>query len=159
MGRPWKWWHSKSAQELPCARCAIKSDDLAVANSTPCERWCQQWQKEGKPDDHPNWRHCHDPMVASARIAGICEQGEQIQLQLVDLAEKLVSLSKISKINCVKDPGGVGEGNSILDPMSTRFDHTRANQTDKSGRLASLTHDLAIRNSDATGSINKMQER
>jgi hypothetical protein len=32
--------------KLPCTCCAIKTDDLAVANSSLCERWCQQWEKD-----------------------------------------------------------------------------------------------------------------
>jgi hypothetical protein len=145
--------------KLPCACCATKLDDLAAPNSTLCKRWCQQWEKDGKLVDCPNWRCHHKDMVTPARIAEIREQGEQIQLQLGDLAEKLVLLADDSKINCEEDPRGVGQGNAIQDAASTHFDHTRGNATDRNHHVMSLAHDLSIRNLDTTGNINDMQER
>jgi hypothetical protein len=145
--------------KLSCSCCAIKSDDLAVPNSTLCQRWCQQWEKEGKLDAYPNWRCHHKAMVTPARIAEMREESETIHAQLGDLAEKLEALVQDSSIDCAEDPRGVGQGNAIQDPSSIHFDHTRANAADKNAYLTSLGHDLTIRNLDATGTINEMQER
>ena len=145
--------------KLPCSCCAIKSDDLAVPNSTLCERWCLQWRKEGKLVDYPNWRCYHKPMVTPDRIAKMREEGEQISLQLGDLADKLESLAEISKIDCSEDPRGVGQGNALHEISSMHFDHTRASTTDRNTCVNSLGHDLTIRNLDATGTIKEMQER
>jgi hypothetical protein len=145
--------------KLPCTCCAVKSDDLAIPNSTLCERWCQQWENEGKLEEFPNWRCCHKPMVTPERIAAIREQGKQTQLQLGDLAEKLDLLAGLSKIDCSEDPRGVGQGNSIHEVPSIHFDHARGNLTDKNTCLMSLANDLAIRNLDMAGNIKQMQER
>jgi hypothetical protein len=56
------------AYKLPCTCCAIKSDNLAVANLLLCERWCQQWEKDGKLVAFPNWRCDLKPMVTPQRI-------------------------------------------------------------------------------------------
>jgi hypothetical protein len=117
--------------KLPCTCCAVKSDDLAVANSTLCERWCQQWQREGKLADYPHWRCYHKPMVTPERIAEIREQADSIQLQLGDLADRVDSLMELSLIDCSEDPRGVGQGNATHDVESIHFDHSRGNETDK----------------------------
>jgi hypothetical protein len=86
--------------KLPCTCCAIKSDDLAVPNSLLCERWCQQWERDGKLVAFPNWRCYHKPMVTPERIAELPEQSEPIQLQLGDLSEKVDLLADLSKVDC-----------------------------------------------------------
>jgi hypothetical protein len=96
-------------------------------------------------------------MVTPARIAEIWEQGEQIELELGDLADKVESLADSSKMNCAEDPRGIGQGNSIQDVTSIHFDHARGNPTDKNTYLMSVANDMSIRNLDAPGSIIVMQ--
>ena len=100
----------------------IKSDDLAVPNSTLCERWCDQWRLDGKLVAYPNWKCYHKPMITPQWIAEIREESEQIELQLGDLAGKLESLADHSKLDCSEDPRGVGQGNAIHDVASIHFD-------------------------------------
>jgi hypothetical protein len=55
----------------PCPCCAIESDDLAKPNAELCQRFCQQWQADGKLNDWPNWQCFHKPLITPARIAKI----------------------------------------------------------------------------------------
>jgi hypothetical protein len=99
-------------------------------------------------------------MVTPERIAEeLREQGEQIQLQLGDLSDKLDLLVADSKIDCMEDPRGKGQGNAIHDVASIHFDTTRANATDKNTYLMAVANDLALCNLDMTGSVTEMQER
>jgi hypothetical protein len=98
-------------------------------------------------------------MVTPACIPKIREEEEQVQLQLGHLAEGLDPLAEGSKIDCDQDLRGSGQGNSMQDPALMRFDHKRANQTDKNARFALLARDLTICKVGASGGIKEMQER
>ena len=83
--------------KLPCTCCAIKLDDLAVANSNFAPNGVNSG-RDGKLVDYPNWRCYNKPMVTPERIAQIGEQDETIKRQLGDVAEQIDSLAEQSWI-------------------------------------------------------------
>jgi hypothetical protein len=98
-------------------------------------------------------------MITPQWIAKISEESEQIELQLGNLAGKMESLADHSKLNCLEDPRGIGQGYTIHDMASIHFDTTHSNQTDRNTYLMALANDLTIQNLETAGRINEMQER
>jgi hypothetical protein len=127
--------------KLPCTCCAIKSEDLAMPNSTHCKRWCDQWRLDGKLAAYPNWKCYHKPMITTQQIAKIRDESEQIEHQLFGhLVGKMELLVDHLKLDCSKDPRGIGQGNAIHDMASIHFDTIRSNQTDQNTYLMSLAN-------------------
>ena len=140
----------------PCAKCAVRSGQLHI-QSQPTHScvWCQELGHLSRP----NWVCRHHRICTKNFIAEVRQQADSLEKHIPTKLGSLEETWMASNLTHSEDPRNDVTPIQKGTTKSIHFDLSRASREDRKTYSENLTHDLALRDMDFTGSLEVRQNR
>ena len=139
---------------LPCHCCPITSEDLAVPNPTPCDRFCRDRQVEDA-----DWRCYHHRFMTDDSLEFLKEELDETRQAIENLVPQLDAIIAQCRLRNDEDPRSPRR-NSTIYPKSIHFntDGADVSKSVRENYSKRVSDDLITRDISAIGNLKLRQK-